>query len=102
VPLEPADPAAAVCTWRYGAAGAIARADRGGAEFRPAECDAARLVARGEVDCVVAVGTLAEHVEAALAARSTAVHVIRVTGDDAAILARLDALVAGVTARAPA
>jgi hypothetical protein len=30
------------------------------------------------------------------------VHVIRVTGDDAAILARLDALVAGVTARAPA
>jgi formylmethanofuran dehydrogenase subunit B len=102
VPLEPTDPAAAVCTWRYGAAGAIARADRGGAEFRPAECDAARLVARGEVDCVVAVGTLAEHVEAALAARSTAVHVIRVTGDDAAILARLDALVAGVTARAPA
>ena len=102
VPLEPADPAAAVCTWRYGAAGAIARADRGGAEFRPAECDAARLVARGEVDCVVAVGVLAEHVEAALAARSTAVHMIRVTGDDAAIRARLDALVAGVTARAPA
>jgi len=102
VPLEPAEPAAAVSTWRYGASGAIARADRGGAEFRPAECDAARLVTRCEVDCVVAVGTLAEHVEAALAARPTAVHVIRIAGDDAAIRARLDALVAGVTARASA
>jgi formylmethanofuran dehydrogenase subunit B len=102
VPLEPADPAAAVCTWRYGAAGAIALADRGGGEFRPAECDAARLVARGEVDCVVAVGVLSEHVEAALAARLQPVHVIRVTGDDTAIRARLDALVAKVAARAPA
>lgn len=100
VPLETSAAAAAVSTWRYGAAGAIARADRGGAEFRPAECDAARLVARGEVDCVVAVGTLAEHVEAALAARPTAVHVIRVAGDDAAIRVRLDALVAAVAAGA--
>lgn len=101
VPLAPAGVAAAVCTWRYGAAGAIARADRDGAEFRPAECDAARLVARGEVDCVVAVGPLPERVEAALAARGTATAVISMAGDDATILEQLDALITAVGASAP-
>lgn len=96
VPLATAGQTATVCAWRYGAAGAIARADRDGAEFRPAECDAARLVARGEVDCVVAVGPPADAVEAALATRAAAVDVIRITGDDAALRARLDALVAAV------
>lgn len=48
--------AAAVCTWRYGAAGAIARADRLGGAFAAAEGDAGRLVARGEVDAILAVG----------------------------------------------
>lgn len=99
VPLEPDGVATAVCTWRYGSAGAIARADRDGAEFRPGECDAARLIARGEVDCVVAVGPLPEPVEAAIVARGAAVDVVRVGGDDATIRARLDALVAAVAAR---
>ncbi|MFM9059461.1 MAG: hypothetical protein ACKOSQ_10120 [Planctomycetaceae bacterium] len=96
VPLVPAGATAAVSTWRYGAAGAIARADRHGAEFRPAECDAARLVARGEVDVVVAVGSPAPEVEAAIAARGTALAVIRIAGDDATQRSRLDALVAAV------
>lgn len=98
VPLGPAGDAAAVATWRYGAPGAIVRADRDGGEFRPAECDAVRLVERGEVDCVVAVGPLAATVEAALAARGSALVVHRVGGDDATIRARLDTLVAAVTA----
>ena len=96
VPLATVGHTATVCAWRYGAGGAIARADRDGAEFRPAECDAARLVARGEVDCVVAVGPPADAVEAALATRGGAVDVIRITGDDAALRARLDALVAAI------
>ena len=77
VPLAPPGEAAAVCTWRYGAAGAIARADRDGAAFLPAECDTLRLVARGEVDAVVAAGPLPGAVEAALAARGDALAVIR-------------------------
>lgn len=77
VPLVPAGEAAAVCTWRYGAAGAIARADRDGAAFLPAECDALRLVARGEVDAVVTTGPLPAAVEAAIAARGDAITVIR-------------------------
>jgi len=42
VPLEPDGVATAVCTWRYGFAGAIARADRDGAEFRVETLMAAR------------------------------------------------------------
>ena len=61
--------AAAICTWRYGAAGAITRADRGGGEFLPAEADARRLVTRGEVDCLIAVGRLPAPLEAAIADR---------------------------------
>lgn len=99
VPIAPAGAAAAVCTWRYGAAGAIARADREGAEFRPGECDAARLVVRGEVDCVVTVGPLPERVEAAIASRGDGISVIHVGGDDATSRVRLDALVAAVGAR---
>ena len=70
--------AAAVCTWRYGAAGGIARADRDGGEFRPAESDAARLLARREVDGVLALGDLPAPVEAALAAADPAPAVVRV------------------------
>lgn len=77
VPLGPGGAGAAVCTWRYGAAGAIARADRDGAAFFPAECDALRLVARGEVDAVVTTGPLPAAVEAAIAARGDAITVIR-------------------------
>ena len=83
---------AAVCTWRYGAAGAIARADRFGAAFLPAECDSLRLVSRGEVDGVVVVGQLPEAVEDAIAARGDALTVIRVGA------ASLPALVAAVRA----
>jgi formylmethanofuran dehydrogenase subunit B len=96
VPLVPPGAATVVSTWRYGAAGAIARADRDGAEFRPAECDAARLVARGEVDVVVAVGPPSPAVEAAIAARGTALAVVRIVGDDAVQRSRLDALITAV------
>lgn len=77
VPLGPGGAGAAVCTWRYGAAGAIARADRDGAAFFPAECDTLRLVERGEVDCAVILGPLPAAVEAAIAARGDAITVIR-------------------------
>jgi hypothetical protein len=70
--------AAAVCTWRYGAAGAIARADRGGGEFLPGECDARHLLERREVDCVLAVGDLPATVEAAIAARRDSLAVVRI------------------------
>ena len=98
VPLEPAGAATAVCTWRYGAAGGVARADRDGAEFLPAESDAARLVARGEADCVVAVGRLPEALESALAARGDTVAVIRIPEDAAAARERLDGLLAALRA----
>lgn len=77
VPLEPDGAAASVCTWRYGAPGAIARADRDGAAFLPAECDALRLVTRGEVDCLVALGPLPDAVEAAIVARGAGLTVLR-------------------------
>ena len=80
--------AAAVCTWRYGADGAIAGARRCGAEFMPGESDARRLVARGEVDCVVAVGRLNAAMEDALAARGTDLALVRIA---AALPARADA-----------
>ena len=71
--------AAAICTWRYGAAGAIARADALGSEFLPAEADAARLITRGEVDCVLAVGPLEKALEAAIAGRRESISVVRVS-----------------------
>jgi formylmethanofuran dehydrogenase subunit B len=70
--------AAAVLTWRYGAGGAIARADRLGGDFRPAECSAATMIDRGEVDLVLAVGRLPPEVEGAIASRSADLAVIRV------------------------
>jgi hypothetical protein len=73
--------AAAVSTWRYGAAGAIARADRGGGRFLPAEASARRLIERGEVDCVLAIGRLADGVEAAIRGRGDALAVERVAAD---------------------
>ena len=96
VPLAGGGEAAAVCTWRYGAAGSIARADRAGAAFLPAECDALRLVSRGEIDGVVIAGPLPEAVEAAIAARGAGLTVTRVDA------AALTALLAAVRARAAA
>lgn len=75
--------AAAVCTWRYGGPGAIARAEPGGSDFRPAECDALRLVDRGEVDCVVAVGPLPAALESAVNARIAPPAIVRVPADGA-------------------
>jgi hypothetical protein len=76
------DPATTVMTWRYGAAGAIARADRLGGDFRPSECSAAALVARGEVDAVLAVGRVPPEVEAAIAAHAGTLAVIRIGAAD--------------------
>jgi formylmethanofuran dehydrogenase subunit B len=89
-PLGDVGAAAAVCTWRYGAAGAIARADRAGGECLPGESSAARLVERGEVDCVVAIGTLAADVERAIAERAIvergdSLAVVRIADEAAAI-----------------
>jgi formylmethanofuran dehydrogenase subunit B len=78
------DDAVAVCTWRYGAAGAIDRADRGGGRFRAAEGDAVRLIDRGEVDCVVVVGEPTAHVAAAIA-RAAGLSVVRLPADEAAL-----------------
>jgi len=74
--------AAAVCTWRYGAAGAIDRADRAGGRFLPGEASASRLIDRGEVDAVVVAGGAAPAVAAALAAAAGRIGVVRI--DDAA------------------
>lgn len=77
--------AAAVCTWRYGAPGAIDRAAAGidaadaapgrppGVRpgervFLPGESSARRLVTRGEVDAVLVIGRATAAVEAALTA----------------------------------
>ena len=86
VPLAGGGDAAAVCTWRYGAAGAIARADRAGAAFLPAECDPLRLIARGEVDCVVAVGPLPEAIDAAIGARGDRLTAVRTEPQEVAAL----------------
>lgn len=59
--------AAAVATWRHGAAGAIAVASDRGGRFEPAEADGERLLARGEVDVVLAVGGLSESMRQAFA-----------------------------------
>lgn len=90
VPLGDAGVAATICTWRYGAAGAIARADRSGGQCLPAEASAARLVERGDVDCVAAIGTLAADVERAIAERAIvergdSLAVVRVAAEAAAI-----------------
>ncbi|MEI7781287.1 MAG: hypothetical protein WCJ18_05105 [Planctomycetota bacterium] len=88
------------CTWRYGAAGAIARANRAGGEFLPAEASACRLIERGEVDCVLVVGKAVAPVEQALAARGDRLSVIRVDEFTAAALATgLESLQAAVAAR---
>ena len=76
--LDNAAGAAPVLTWRYAAAGAIARADRDGGDFRPAECSAAAIIASGEVDAVLAVGRLPPEIEAAIAARAADLAVIRI------------------------
>jgi hypothetical protein len=88
--------AAAVCTWRYGAAGAIARADRDGGRFRPGEASARRLVERGEVDCVLVIGRLADGVEEAIARRGIGLTVIRLPAEENS----LRGMMAAITARA--
>jgi formylmethanofuran dehydrogenase subunit B len=71
--------ATAVCTWRYGAAGAVARADRMGSPFLPGESDARRLISRGEVDAVVALGRLSSLLEQAIADRGDALTLLRIS-----------------------
>jgi formylmethanofuran dehydrogenase subunit B len=78
--LDNVSGATAVVSWRYGAAGGIARADRQGGRFLPAECDAERLIARGEVDAVLAVGRLPTAVEAAIADRAADLVTVRLDG----------------------
>lgn len=70
--------AAAVCTWRYGAAGGIATADPAGSLFLPAESDARRLVDRGEVDVVLVLGRLADPLEQSIADRGARLSVVRI------------------------
>lgn len=95
VPLGERDDAAIdVCTWRFGAAGAIARADRDGSRFLPAETDAVRLVDRREVDCVLVVGAATAEVEAALTRAGGDVTVVRLPAD-AALLGQLAARIGG-------
>lgn len=99
VPLRAADQAAAAatCTWRYGAAGAIARADRDGGRFLPGEASARRLVERGEVDCVLAIGEVADRVEEAIAQRGEGLTVIRMPAE----IQPLGALMAAIARRTP-
>lgn len=89
--------ATATCTWRYGAAGAIARADRDGSRFLPGEASARRLVERGEVDCVLAIGVVADRVEEAIARRGDGLAIIRMPAD----VQPLGALLAAIDRRAP-
>ncbi len=88
IPLANIDskPAANVLTWRYGAAGAIAKADRAGGPFLPGEAAAVRFIERGEVDCVVVVGRLTPAVAEALKARASTVSVITLDNPDPAHL----------------
>jgi hypothetical protein len=98
IPLRAADhaAAAAVCTWRYGAAGAIAQADRNGGRFQPVEASARRFVERGEVDCVLVIGRLADGVEEAIARRGAGLTVIRMPAEENS----LRGMMAAITARA--
>lgn len=73
-----------ILTWRYAAPGGIARADRMGAAFRPAECAAEPLIARGEVDAVLAVGELPPAVEAAITARGGECALVWIAAHDTA------------------
>lgn len=91
---------AQTCTWRYGAAGAIARADRSGGEFLPAEAAAVPLIERGEVDGVLVVGGLAPAVERALAARRDGPTIVRLEGDGSRLVADLRAIRAAIAAEA--
>ena len=82
VPLGDRDDAAiAASTWRYGAAGAIERADRRGGRFLPAEADAVRLIDRREVDCVVVVGEATAEVAAAIDRAAGVVSVVQLAAD---------------------
>lgn len=94
-------PAADVLTWRYGAAGAIAKADRAGGRFLPSEAAAARLIERGEVDRVVVVGGLAPAVAAALQSPGSTISVITLDDPDpASMKARLESITVAVRAEA--
>ena len=87
-------PAASVLTWRYGAAGAIAKADRAGGRFLPGEAAAVQLIERGAVDCVVVVGGLAPAVAESLQAHGSTVSVITLDDPDPVRLkARLESIV---------
>ncbi|NDC53971.1 MAG: hypothetical protein EBZ74_06670 [Planctomycetia bacterium] len=94
ISLDGSDLAAAeaVCTWRHGASGAIARADRDGGRFLPGEASARRLLERREVDCVLAVGRLATAVEDAIARCGDDLEVLRVAAEPAALRSLLAAL----------
>lgn len=92
VPLGPgvaagggnAEGAAAIATWRYGAAAAIHRADDRGATFRPCESDGLSLLRRGEADLVVVTGGLSDTMRRCLEATVAAVHPVDVVwiGDE--------------------
>jgi len=84
LPLGGYPGAAAVCTWRYGAAGGIDRADPMGGRFLPGEASATRLIERGEVDAVLAAGGLGHDVAAALAAVGPRLPVVRIAASPAA------------------
>jgi formylmethanofuran dehydrogenase subunit B len=71
--------ASAVCTWRYGAAGALARADRMSSLFLPGESDARRIISRGEVDAAVVLGRLSIPLEQAIADRGDALSLVRIS-----------------------
>lgn len=94
IPLRAAEhaTAAGVCTWRYGAAGAIARADHDGGRFLPGEASARRLIERGEVDCVLGIGRLADGVEEAIARRGPGLTVVRTPADVEPLRALLTSL----------
>jgi formylmethanofuran dehydrogenase subunit B len=64
--------AAAIATWRYGAAAAIHRADDRGASFRPCESDGLSLLRRGEADLVVVTGGLSGAMRRCLEATAAA------------------------------
>jgi thiamine monophosphate synthase len=82
----------AVCTWRYGAAGAIEVADRRGGRFRPAEGDAVRLISRHEIDCVVVIGSPTAEVAQAIERAGTGIAVVRIAADAADVRRHLDAI----------
>jgi len=88
------DAAIDVCTWRFGAAGAIERADRSGGRFLPAETDAVRLIDRREIDCVTVVGAATPEVEAAIARAGGDVVVVRLHAD-AAVLRQVATRIGG-------